>query len=117
MEINVNFCHSTYSSTPLKFSSRLPKIFLISTKNHPFSIVNAIAKPLSFLHFSHFLLSQFYPFSPQNQLKILVTQGFSRYTSIDSPISTCSIIQKPLSHQHFHTFHPPSHDNKFSTSR
>ena len=105
MEINVNFCHSTSSSTPLKFSSRLPIIFLISTKNHPFSIANAIANPLIFLHFLHFPLSQFYPFSPQNPPKTLVTQGFSRYTSIDSPISTCSIIQKLLSHQHFHIFH------------
>ena len=117
MEINGNFWHSTYSHAALKFSSRLPIIFLISTKNHPSSIVNAIANPLIFLHFLHFPLSQFYPFSPQNPPKTLVTQGFSRYTPIDSLISICSIIQKSLSHQHFHTFHPLSHDNQFSTSR
>ena len=117
MEINGIFWLSCYKHAPLKFSSRLPIIFLISTKNHPFSIVNAIAKPLIFLHFLHFPLSQFYPFSPQNQSKNLVTQGFSRYTPIDSPVSTCSIIQKSLSHQHFYTFHQPSHDNQFFISR
>ena len=117
MEINGNFGHSTCSSAPSKFSSRLPIIFLISTKNHLFSIVNAIAKSLIFLCFSHFPLSRFYPFSPQNQSKNLVTQGFSRYTPIDSPVSTCSIIQKSLSHQHFYTFHQPSHDNQFFISR
>ena len=107
MEINGIFWLSCYKHAPLKFSSRLPIIFLISTKNHPFSIVNAIAKPLIFLCFSHFPLSQFYPFSPQNQSKNLVTQGFSRYTPIDSPVSITQSFKNPCHINIFtHFTHP-----------
>lgn len=63
------------------------KNLLIFTKNHPFSIANAIAKPLSFLHFLHIHHHQIPHFTLKNPLKTLVTQGFSRYSLIDSPLS------------------------------